>query len=128
MNNDNKLLQELHFTIGEQFELNEFNVKTEKSIIVGAIEYEIYTYIKEDIKSVFGLGFNSILLFYNADILSAIKYEFSIGLLEELVEKLYFYLPGKKVDNKIECKVDDIFLILKIKENCVELYVSKFEL
>ncbi len=110
MNYENKLLQEFHFTIGEQFEVNEFNVKTENSIFVGGLEYEM--------------------LFYNTDILSVFKYEFNTDLLDELLKKLYSYLPTAKAsnNNKIECKIDSIFLMLKVMENCIELYVSNFKL
>ncbi len=48
----------------------------------------------------------------------------------EEVKKLYSYLPTAKANNnnKIEYKIDSIFFMLKVMENCIELYVSNFKL
>tara|TARA_R110002096_G_scaffold404761_1_gene602614 strand:+ start:240 stop:653 length:414 start_codon:yes stop_codon:yes gene_type:complete len=94
------LLKELRFTIGEQYELNEFNLKTLKSTFSNGLEYENYEYIKDDIKTVFGVELSSnIILQYNGDILSGIIYKLDVKDLGSLIKKLNDYLPlGKKID------------------------------
>lgn len=87
----NSFKKELKFEIGEQFELNEFNIKTLKSVSINNIEYDVYQYIKDDIREVFNLKITKILLFYNADILSAIHYYFDgngLNILMKQMDKL----------------------------------------
>lgn len=73
----NSLLEELRFKIGEQYELNEFNLKSIESTFINGIEYENYEYIKNDFKTLFGVELSSnIVLQYNADILCRVLYTF----------------------------------------------------
>lgn len=66
----------LPFKIGEQFELNEFNLESLNSEFHNGIEYEVYKYIKEDVKTLFGFKVSNIRLYYNTDILLKVVYEF----------------------------------------------------
>lgn len=50
------LFKELRFKIGEQYELNEFNLKGLKSTFSNGLEYENYEYIKGDLKTLFGIA------------------------------------------------------------------------
>lgn len=69
----NLIKKELRFEIGEQFELNEFNVETLKTEHINGIDYEVYKYLKRDYNQLFDMNISEILLFYNADILCKIK-------------------------------------------------------
>jgi len=87
------LLKELRFTIGEQCELNEFNLKTVESTFINGLEYENYEYIKGDFKTLFGLQLlNNIILQYNGDILSSIIYNLDLNDLDSLIDELNDYL------------------------------------
>lgn len=127
-----KLLEELPFKIGEEFELNEFNVDSEYSLFIGGIEYEIYTYIKDDIKSIFGLEVKSTQLYYNADILHLIKYDFNTNSVTKLVNNINLQLPLENKEiittNKERYIFNNIFLTIKENRNIVELYISTFRL
>lgn len=91
------LLKELRFKIGEQYELNEFNLKTIESTFKDGVEYENYEYIKGDFKMLFGLKLvSNIILQYNCDILSGIKYRLDLKDLDSLIERLNTYLPLDK--------------------------------
>ncbi|WP_417784709.1 hypothetical protein [Tenacibaculum sp.] len=90
--NFNSLQNELHFKIGEEYDLNEFNLKFIKSTFKNGLEYENYQYIKKDITSLLEVEFtNSITLQYNTDILSKIIYEFDIKDYESLKSKIEKY-------------------------------------
>ena len=83
------LLTELRFRIGEQYELNEFNLKSIESTFINGIEYENYEYIKDDFKTLFGVELlSNITLQYNADILSRVIYEFDIKHYNYLKDKI----------------------------------------
>lgn len=90
------LLKELRFKIGEQYELNEFNIKSIDSTFENEIEYENYEYIKGDFKTLFGLKLSNVILQYNGDILSGIIYKFILNDLDILIERLNEYLPLDK--------------------------------
>ena len=82
------LLEELRFTIGEQYELNEFNLKAVGSTIINGLEYDSYEYIKNDFKALFGVEFSkNIVLQYNCDILSKVIYEFDMDNLKLIKSK-----------------------------------------
>lgn len=88
------LLKELRFEIGEQYELNEFNLKSIKSTFKNGLEYENYIYTKGDVKTIFGLKLKGdIILKYNGDVLAGIRYEFKLEDLSELVIRLNSFLP-----------------------------------
>lgn len=71
----NSLLKEFRFKIGEQYELNEFNLKSLESTFSNGLEYENYDYIKGDITTFLGIEISgNIILQYNADILCGIIY------------------------------------------------------
>lgn len=91
------LLKELHFSIGEQYELNEFNLKSLDSTFSNGLEYENYEYIKDDFKTFLGLKLiQPIILQYNGDILSGIIYSLKLKNTEALLEELNIYLPFSK--------------------------------
>lgn len=71
----NLIKKELRFEIGEQFELNEFNVETLKTEHINGIDYDVYRYIKGDYNQLFDMEISEILLFYNADVLCGITLE-----------------------------------------------------
>lgn len=86
------LLEELRFKIGEQFDLNEFNVKSLESVFKNGIEYDVYEYIKADIKAIFGVKLvQNIILYYNADILCKVIYVFEKSNYEYLNLKITEY-------------------------------------
>jgi len=87
------LLKELRFKIGEQYELNEFNLKALESTFINDLEYENYEYIKGDFKTLFGIQLlNNIILQYNGDILSGIIYSLDLNDLDSLIQELNVYL------------------------------------
>jgi hypothetical protein len=89
----NSLLKEFRFSIGEQYELNEFNLKALESTFSNGLENENYEYIKGDFRTLFGVSFcSNPILQYNGDILSRIVYSFDIKDLGKLQEKLCDYL------------------------------------
>lgn len=91
------LLKELRFTIGEQYELNEFNLKSLESTFINGLEYENYEYIKDDFKALFGIEFSSnVILQYNGDILLSVIYNFALNDLDYLIKQLNNYLPFRR--------------------------------
>lgn len=123
----NLIKKELRFEIGEQFELNEFNVKTLKSVSINDIEYDVYQYIKGDIREVFNLKITKILLYYNADILSAVHYCFNSNDLKSLMKNISQLL--KQDENTVKFlktatykTPDGNHLIMKIKDNLKLIY------
>jgi len=92
MNNEGiyaSLLKELRFKIGEQYEINEFNLKSVESTFINGLEYENYEYIKGDFKTLFGVQLlNNIIIQYNGDILSGMIYSLDLSDLDSLVETL----------------------------------------
>tara|TARA_Y100000385_G_scaffold70126_1_gene70384 strand:+ start:245 stop:667 length:423 start_codon:yes stop_codon:yes gene_type:complete len=94
------LQEELRFKIGEQYELNEFYLKSLESTFSNGIEYENYEYIKGDFKALFGIAFSSnVILQYNADILYSVIYEFAQKEISNLIKELNIYMPlAKKLD------------------------------
>ncbi len=88
------LLKELRFKIGEQYELNEFNLKSIESTFSNGLEYENYIYSKDDINTIFGLKLkDSIILEYNGDILAGMRFEFELEDLSELVLRVNSFFP-----------------------------------
>ena len=88
----NSLLKEFRFKIGEQYELNEFNLKTLESTFSNGLELENYEYIKGDFKALFGVEFSSnIILQYNADILYGVIFEFEVRHYKNLYSKYNGY-------------------------------------
>lgn len=92
MNSDNfqkSLLKELPFKIGEQYELNEFNLKSLKSTFKNGLEYENYEYIKGDFRTLLGVVFTSNpILQFNGDILIKVICEFEISQYDFLKSKV----------------------------------------
>lgn len=62
------------FTIGEQYELHEFDLEYAKTVFIGNQEYVVYRYIEKDIKTLFGYKVKEIQLYYNGDILYKVVY------------------------------------------------------
>jgi len=110
------LLKEFRFKIGEQYELNEFNLKSLESTFKNGIEYENYEYIKDDFKNLFGLEFSrNIILQYNADILYSVICEFELSH--------YSYLKSKV--NQCTFKEVTIEVLIKDKYHCQIVLQSK---
>lgn len=113
--NYKSLQQELRFKIGEQYELNEFNLKSIESTLQNGIEYENYEYIKGDFKALFGIKFTSnIVLQYNGDILSKVVYEFH--------QKHYNYFCSKIKNYKI---TESILEVLIKDNNICQIILKK---
>lgn len=109
------LLKELRFTIGEQYELNEFSLKTIESTFINGLEYESYEYIKSDFKALFGVEFSkNVVLQYNGDILSRVLYEFDIASLNLLKSKV----------SQLSLKNLIVEVLIKDKNSC-QLIVKK---
>ncbi len=108
------LLKELRFEIGEQYEVNEFNLKSIESTFSNGLEYDNYEYIKDDFKAFCGLEFsNNIILQYNGDILYSVIYEFEIIHYKELS-----LIISKKFN-------EDIFIeVLKKDDNYCQMIVK----
>lgn len=88
----NSLQKELRFKIGEQYDLNEFNLKGIEPTFKNGLEYENYQYIKEGNNYLLEVEFtNLITLQYNADILCKVVYEFHIRDYELLKSKIEKY-------------------------------------
>jgi hypothetical protein len=107
--NFKSLQKELRFKIGEQYELNEFHLKTLKSTFINEIEYENYEYLKDDFKALFGVKFtNNIILQYNGEILYKVIYQFH--------KKDYNYLYSKVNTYKINSVI--LKVLVKDNNNC----------
>lgn len=90
------LLKELRFKIGEQYELNEFNLKAKQSTFINGLEYDSYEYIKGDFKALFGVKLsNNVILQYNADILSRVLYVFDRSEYTLVKNRLNEYICEK---------------------------------
>lgn len=112
----NSLLKEFRFKIGEQYELNEFNLKTLESTFSNGIELENYEYIKGDFKTLFGIPFSSnVILQYNGDILYSVICEFELSH--------YSYLKSKV--NQCTFKEVAIEVLIKDRYHCQVVLQSK---
>lgn len=120
------LLKELRFKIGEQYELNEFNLKTLDSIFNNGLEYENYEYLKDDVKTLFGLRLlTNVILQYNADILSGIIYKLALNDLDNLITRLNSYLS---IDKKLDTEkfiLGKTFTVFIFQEFSVSLDIEK---
>lgn len=118
MNSDKiqkSLLKEFRFKIGEQYELNEFNLKSLESTFIDGLEYENYEYIKNDFKTLFGVKFSkNIILQYNGDILSGVIYEFEVRHYKYLYSKCNSY-SFKDIILEVLKKDNDYCQILMLK-------------
>jgi len=111
--NHKSLQEKLRFKIGEQYELNEFNLKSLESTFSNGLEYENYEYIKDDFKALFGVKFSkNIILQYNADILCRVIYKFDKADYNSLFNKMTYYLSTK---NKIIQDSSKKYLIVTSK-------------
>lgn len=90
---EKKLLKELKFTIGEQYENYEFDLQEQGSKTVNGLTYEIYLYTKGTSQTLFGLSVKSIFLYFNGDILSCVEYELIGNNFEYLKRQINKYLP-----------------------------------
>ena len=120
------LLKELRFKIGEQYELNEFNLKTLDSTFNNGLEYENYEYLKDDVKTLFGLRLLTyVILQYNADILSGIIYKLALNDLDNLITRLNSYLS---IDKKLDTEkfiLGKTFTVFIFQEFSVSLDIEK---
>ncbi len=68
-----EFLNELGFTLGEQFEKHEFDVEFIDLLVLDGIEYSAYKYLKAKDRRPFNLKVEEITLYYNCDILMALN-------------------------------------------------------
>jgi len=122
----NSLLKELRFKIGEQYELNEFNLKSLESTFSNGLEYENYKYLKDDVNTLFRLRLlSNIILQYNGDILSGIIYKLALDDLEDLLTRLNSYLPLDKKLNTEKIILGKTFTVFRFQEFNVSLDIDK---
>lgn len=120
------LLEELRFKIGEQYELNEFNLKSLESTFSNGLEYENYEYIKGDFNMLFGLKLTSnAKLQYNGDILCSILYQIDLTDLEKLIEQLNVYLPLSKKMDKRNAVLGKTFPVISFHEYNLKLDIAE---
>jgi len=109
--NKKSLLKELRFKIGEQYELNEFNLKSIESTFRKGLELENYEYIKDDFKSLFGIPFSkNIVLQYNGDILFSVIFSFNQIYYDKLESEIKKYSSDEFrvelfIEDKSNCKI-----------------------
>ena len=120
------LLEEFRFTIGEQYELNEFNLASLESTFNNGLEYENYKYLKDDVDTLFGLRLlNNIVLQYNGDMLSGVIYRFTLNDLGNLITRLNSYLPlDKKLDTE-KFTSGKTFIVFRFQEFSVSLDIEE---
>ena len=120
------LQEELRFKIGEQYELNEFNLKSIDSTFENSIEYENYEYIKGDFKTLFDVNLSkNVILQYNADILSGLIYRLDLKDLDSLIEKLNEYLSfDRKLDTQKHVS-GQVITVFSFQEISLTLDVEK---
>lgn len=132
-----QLLKELKFSIGEQYENFEFDLKDFGSKSINGLTYEIYLFNKGTVTTLFGLPIDKgILLYFNADILSCVEYRFKGNKLDDLLDRISRYLDIgiiKKNDpykDFIFTLKDDLLLDLKVSNNTTThlfLYADYFK-
>ncbi|WP_452233043.1 hypothetical protein [Lacinutrix sp. MEBiC02595] len=112
----NSLLKEFRFKIGEQYELNEFNLQTLKSTFSNGLEFENYKYIKGDFETLFRVPFSgNPILQYNGDILYSVICEFE--------SSHYSYLKSKV--NQCTFKEVIVEVLVKDKSSCQLILMKK---
>jgi len=88
------LLDYLRFSIGEQYEVHEFDLTYLKEVEGDEYVYDAYEYHKGDIRAFLGLKLTKgILLFYNADVLSGVAYKLCGNHYHYLFVRLNKFLP-----------------------------------
>lgn len=114
-----QLLNELKFTIGEQYENYEFDLKDFGSKTINGLAYEIYLYDKDNFQTLFGLPIKSILLYFNADILSCVEYEFEGNQFDYLLDRISNYLDidiSQKASKKAVFKLNkEVVLEIRVE-------------
>jgi len=89
-----QILQELRFTISQQYENYEFDLDCKGEKTINNITYEVYHYINDDFDKLFGIPISKgIFLLFNADILSAVYFSFAGNHYDYLLNKINSYLP-----------------------------------
>ncbi|EDP96764.1 hypothetical protein U8527_00475 [Kordia algicida OT-1] len=122
----NSLLKEFRFKIGEQYELNEFNLKSLESTFSNGLEYENYEYIKGDFKTLFGIPFSrNVILQYNGDILCRVTYRFVLEDLDNLFQELNNYLTLDKKLIREKLDLGKTFTIFRFKEFNLSLNIAR---
>lgn len=85
----------LPFTLGEQFELYEFELDMVETILIGDYEYEVYRCSNKLFEKIKILGLNDVLLYYNADILAKVNYRFKSNSIKRVMN---LFTPSKDED------------------------------
>ncbi|MCF1420826.1 hypothetical protein [Mangrovimonas futianensis] len=83
---------ELPFTIGEQYELHEFELMDVETIIIGQFEYDVYRCSKKLFDSFWLDGLMDIKLYYNADILARVD----LIIKPESIKEVMNLLPSER--------------------------------
>lgn len=78
----------LPFTIGEQYELHEFELDEVETVLIGDYEYDVYRCSKKLFDSLEFDDLTDVKLYYNADILAKIDYKFEGYVLFESIKLL----------------------------------------
>lgn len=85
--------KKLPFTIGEQYELHEFELDEVETVLIGDYEYDVYRCSKKLFDSLELDGLMDVKLYYNADILARVDYYFKFDYVA-LISKVQL-LSGK---------------------------------
>ncbi|MEZ4801497.1 MAG: hypothetical protein R2797_01900 [Gelidibacter sp.] len=98
----------LPFTIGEQYELHEFELNGTETIKIGKYEYEVYRCTTKLFDSLKLEGLMDVKLYYNADILARIDYIFH----DNIEKYMTYFIPSKNENiinfNYLECGIEVI--------------------
>ncbi|QYJ68807.1 hypothetical protein [Flavobacterium litorale] len=100
--------KELPFTIGEQYELHEFELEGVETVLIGNYEYDVYRCSKKLFCSFNLDGLLDIKLYYNADILARVDYYIKPNSINNFLVNI---LPSRKEDVTILLKVDRVLKI-----------------
>ena len=90
------------FKIGEQYEKQEFYLQRINTLLLGDLEYEVYRHLSEMRIELLGVLVKSVMLYYNADILSAVQYH----LVEEICADELLLKEKIQEVNNVEITLD----------------------
>ena len=90
------------FKIGEQYEKQEFYLQRINTLLLGDLEYEVYRHLSEMRIELLGVLIKSVMLYYNADILSAVQYH----LVEEICADELLLKEKIQEVNNVEITLD----------------------
>ncbi|MCB0476310.1 MAG: hypothetical protein KDC69_11585 [Flavobacteriaceae bacterium] len=85
----------LPFTIGEQYELHEFELDEVETVLIGDYEYDVYRCSEKLFDSLEFDGLIDVELYYNADILARVDYYFEKSHKESMMN---LFTPSENED------------------------------